>query len=105
MRILSIKTLKDFYSKNPSVEQSLKAWIQEAELATWKNAAELKSQFRNASVLNARRVVFNIKGNSFRLIVDIEYRIKMIFIVWIGNHEQYNKINANTISYDKTNKK
>ena len=102
---MSSSTLKNFYSENPTAEQALKAWIQEAEFATWKNAGELKSQFRNASVLNAKRVVFNIKGNSFRLIVDVEYRIRMIFVVWIGNHEQYNKIDANTISYDKTNKK
>ena len=62
--------------------------------------SKLKAKYRNASILTSKRVVFNIKGNDFRLIVDIEYRLKIIFIVWIGTHKQYDKIDAKTISYD-----
>lgn len=100
MRIIAISTLRNYWLKHKSAEQSLKAWIQEAENSTWKNSAELKTKYRNASILTSKRTVFNIKGNEYRLIVDIEYRLKIIFIVWIGTHSQYDKINAKTISYD-----
>jgi mRNA interferase HigB len=67
------------------------------------NPAELKVQYRNASILNSKRVVFNIHGNSFRLVVDIEYRLKIVFVVWFGTHKQYDNIDAKTISYVKAN--
>ncbi|WP_103923730.1 type II toxin-antitoxin system HigB family toxin [Algoriphagus boritolerans] len=64
-----------------------------------------KAQYRNASILNEKRVVFNIHGNIYRLIFDIEYRLKIIFIVWFGRHREYDKIDSKTISYDKPSKK
>ena len=100
MRIIAINTLRSYWLKHKSAEQSLKSWIKEAEYSTWKNSAQLKAKYRNASIVNSKRTVFNIKGNDYRLIVDIEYRLKIIFIVWIGTHSQYDKIDANTISYD-----
>lgn len=100
MRVNAISTLKAYWSKNKSAEQSLKSWVQEAENSNWKNSAELKGKFRNASDINSKRVVFNVKGNQFRLIVDIEYRLKIIFIVWVGTHSQYDKIDVKSISYD-----
>jgi mRNA interferase HigB len=72
-------------------------------LAVWNNPNELKALYRNASILNNKRVVFNIHGNSFRLIVDIEYRLKIVFVVWFGTHKQYDNIDAKTISYVKAN--
>ncbi|WP_423212954.1 type II toxin-antitoxin system HigB family toxin [Pseudobacter ginsenosidimutans] len=65
----------------------------------------MKIQFRSASILNNKRVVFNIHGNSFRLIVDIECRLKIVFIVWFGTHKQYDKTDAIRISYAQANKK
>jgi mRNA interferase HigB len=62
-------------------------------------------QYKNASIINSKRIVFNIKGNAYRLIVDVEYRLQIIFIVWVGTHKQYNEIDAKTIGYDKANKK
>lgn len=62
----------------------------------------LKEHYKNSSIINSKRVVFNIHGNTFRLIVDIEYRLKIVFIVWFGTHKEYDKINAETISYVKT---
>jgi len=100
VRIIAISTLKNYWIKHKSAEQSLKSWIQEAENSIWKNSAELKAKYSNASIINSKRAVFNIKGNEYRLIVDIEYRLKIIFIVWIGTHSQYDKIDAKTISYD-----
>jgi len=73
------------------------------QLAEWNNAAELKARYRSASVLNNKRVVFNIHGNTYRLIVGIEYRLKIVFVVWFGTHKQYDKIDTKTISYVKAN--
>lgn len=105
MRVIAKKTLIEFWDKYPEIEQPLKAWYSEAKAADWSNSNELKEQFGTASIIDKRRVVFNIKGNKYRLIVDIEYRLKIIFIVWIGTHQNYDKINAKEVSHDKTNKK
>jgi len=105
MRVIAIRTLKTFWKTFPDAEGPLRSWQQEASKANWKNPAQLKIHFRNASILTNKRVVFNIKGNSYRLITDVEYRLQIIFIVWIGTHKKYNQIDAKTIGYDKTNKK
>ncbi|QOR74676.1 type II toxin-antitoxin system HigB family toxin [Cruoricaptor ignavus] len=101
MRIIAVRTLKRYCEKYPLAEQSLLAWFAEAEKAEWRNPQALKSQFANASILDDKRVVFNIHGNKFRLIVDIEYRIGLIFIVWFGQHKDYDRIDAKNINYDK----
>jgi mRNA interferase HigB len=102
MRIIAVKTLKSYIQEFHQAEQTLLSWYDEACAASWSSPAELKSQYRNASVLNNKRVVFNIHGNTFRLIVDIEYRLKIVFIVWFGTHKQYDGIDAKTTSYVKT---
>jgi mRNA interferase HigB len=105
MRVIAVKTLKDHWEICPQAEQALLAWYEEVEAARWSNPNELKEQYRSASILTDKRVVFNIDGNTFRLIVDIEYRLKIVFIVWFGTHKQYDKIDAKKVSYVKTNKK
>lgn len=101
MRVIAVKTLKEYAAEFHQAEQALFSWYEEALSAAWNNANELKQQYRNASVLNNKRVVFNIHGNSYRLIVDIEYRLKIVFVVWFGTHKQYDEIDARTISYVK----
>jgi mRNA interferase HigB len=103
MRIIAVKTLKEYITTFHQAEQALYSWYDEVNIAEWNNAAELKVQYKNASILNSKRVVFNIHGNSYRLIVDIEYRLKIVFVVWFGTHKQYDNIDAKTISYVKTN--
>ncbi|HVK49677.1 MAG TPA: type II toxin-antitoxin system HigB family toxin [Pseudobacter sp.] len=105
MRIIAVKTLKEYLEMYPLAEQSLLSWYEEAEESEWGNPNELKAHYASASILNNKRVVFNIHGNSYRLIVDIEYRLKIVFIVWFGTHKQYDKIDAVKISYAKANKK
>ena len=105
MRVIAIKTLNDYRKKFPQSEQALLSWHDEVGEASWGNPNELKAQYRNASILTDKRVVFNIHGNSFRLIVDIEYRLKIVFVLWFGTHSQYDKIDAKKVSYVKTNKK
>lgn len=91
MRVIAVKTLKAYWEAFPEAEQALFSWYEEARVAEWGSPNELKAQFRNASVLTDKRVVFNIHGNTYRLIVDIEYRLKIVFIVSFGTHKQYDK--------------
>lgn len=101
VRVIAIKTLKEYWNEFPQAKQALLSWYEEAEDANWESPNELKLHYRNASILTKKRVVFNIQGNKYRLIVDIEYRLKIVFIVWFGTHVQYDKIDAVTISYGK----
>lgn len=105
MRIIAVKTLTEYWEEFPAAKQSLLAWYEEAETMVWNSPNELKEQYRNASIITDKRVVFNIHGNSYRLIVDIEYRLKIIFVVWFGTHKQYDKIDVKKVSYVKANKK
>jgi mRNA interferase HigB len=105
MRVIALSTLKNYYSGNAGCKQSLLSWHDEARKAAWKNHNELKRHYVNASIIGDKRVVFNINGNRHRLIVDIEYRLQTIYIVWIGSHADYDDIDAKTISYVKTGKK
>ncbi|MFP4448115.1 MAG: type II toxin-antitoxin system HigB family toxin [Bacteroidales bacterium] len=102
MRIIKEKTLIEYckLSKYKQAEQALQAWIYEVRYSNWGNANELKTKYGNASIISSKRVVFNIKGNDYRLIVDIEYKLKLVFIVWFGTHKEYDKIDAKTISYE-----
>ncbi len=97
MKIISIKTLKDFWVRYPETEQPLRAWVDEAVKAAWKTPADIKGMYRNASILKNKRVVFNIKGNSYRLIVAIAYQRGWIFVKFVGTHEQYDEIDAETV--------
>ncbi len=99
MRIIAFRTLRDFFEKTEYSDSkaSLRSWYHEVKKAEWNNSNELKQQFANASIVGTGRVVFNIKGNSYRLVVAIDYEFQVIFIRFIGTHEQYDKINAKTI--------
>ena len=103
MRIIARKTLKDYWSKHSNSEQALKAWFAEAKTADWKSPNDVKRKFGDASIISNKRAVFNIKGNKYRLVVDIEYHIRLVFIVWVGTHKQYDKIKVKTVKYVKSN--
>lgn len=100
MRVISLKILKDFYTAYPDSEQSLKAWLNEAQQAKWKDPAEIKAQYSSASILKSRRVVFNIKGNAYRLVVAIAYQYGAIYIKFIGTHTEYDKIDVNSVEME-----
>lgn len=97
MRVIAKKILREFWDKHSDCEQQLKAWFKEASKAEWKNPNDLKTEYPSASILNNNRVCFNIKGNSYRLIVRINFDYQMIWIRFIGTHSEYDKINANEI--------
>ncbi|SDS85541.1 mRNA interferase HigB [Pseudomonas asplenii] len=100
MRIIAISQLKTFWQKHPDSEQSLLAWIDEVKQVHWQTPAEINAQYRHASVLKSRRIVFNIKGNDYRLVVAVAYRYGALYIKFIGTHEQYDSIDANTVEME-----
>ncbi|WP_213992737.1 type II toxin-antitoxin system HigB family toxin [Sodalis sp. dw_96] len=100
MKIIAISTLKLFWGRYPDSEQPLKAWVDEIKNADWKTPAEIKPQYRNATILKNNRVVFNIKGNDYRLIVSIFYPAGWVYVKFIGTHKQYDAIEANTIELE-----
>jgi mRNA interferase HigB len=99
MRIISRKTLKQFWERSAyaDAEQPLRAWFREATLADWKNPAEVKAAYRSASVVGNDRVVFNIAGNKYRLVVRINYAYRVVYIRFIGTHRQYDQIDVTEV--------
>lgn len=100
MRVIAIAKLRDYWEANPSAEQPLKAWHDEAKAATWKSPQDIKNAYRNASVVANNRVVFNIKGNDHRLIVAVAYQVGIVYVEFIGTHAEYDQIDAATIDVD-----
>jgi len=100
MKVIALKTLKDFYLLHLDAEQPLKAWLSEAQKANWTEPSEIKAQYKNASILKSRRVVFNIKGNAYRLVVAVAYKFSAVYIKFIGTHEQYDSIDANIVEME-----
>lgn len=97
MRVIAKRTLREFWEANPDSEQQLMVWFKELSKADWNSPNEIKAQYTSASILKNSRVVFNICGNKYRLIVEINFPRKWAFIRFIGTHKEYNKIDANTI--------
>ncbi len=99
MRIIAFRTIREFYEKTEYADSeiALRSWYHDVKVAGWKNPNELKLQYKNASIVGEGRVVFNIKGNDYRLVVAIDYEFQVIFIRFVGTHQQYEKINAKTI--------
>lgn len=97
MRVIAKKTLRDFWMKHPDCEQQLKAWYQETESSAWANTNDIKKDYPSASILGGNRVVFNIKGNHYRLIIKINFDYQMMWVRFIGAHAAYDKIDANKI--------
>lgn len=100
MKIVSIKILREFWVRFPNVEHHLKAWVDEVKQAEWLKPSDIKEKYRSASILKNRRVVFNIKGNDYRLIVSVAYQFGAVYIKFIGTHAQYDAINAETIELE-----
>ena len=89
--------LREFWEIHPDAEQSLRAWHAKTKKANWKKPDDTKNDYRNASFVADSRVIFNIKGNKYRLIVVINYQYQIIYVRFIGTHEEYDNIDATTI--------
>jgi mRNA interferase HigB len=94
MRVVAKRTLREFWGRFPDAEEALKAWSAEAEVATWLNPAGIKEKYRSASILKDSRVVFNICGNKYRLVVKISYKNAVVLIRFIGTHKEYNSVDV-----------
>jgi mRNA interferase HigB len=98
VRVIAVATLRAFWAEHPDAEQPLKSWYDEARNAGWVSPTDIKEQYRSASILRDHRVVFNIAGNKYRLIVAVLYPPQIVLIKFIGTHEEYDKIDAQTVS-------
>lgn len=97
MRVVAKRILREFWGKQTDSEDQLKTWYREASKAFWTSPAHIKSEYPKASILKSGRVVFDICGNKYRLIVQINYLRQWVFIRFIGTHKDYDKIDADKI--------
>jgi len=97
MRTISRKKLSDFWKVHRSAEKALRAWFHEAKVARWKSFNDIRKQYPSADVLPNNRVIFDIKGNHYRIVVKIHYNTGIVFIRFVGTHKEYDQIDPNTI--------
>ena len=105
MRVITRRTLKTFVeilkgSKDQkSVKAAVESWFHEVQRADWKSPSDVLKSYGNASIVGSDRVVFNIKGNDYRLVVAVDYSRQIVFVKWIGTHADYDKIDVKTVQY------
>jgi mRNA interferase HigB len=107
MRIIARRTLRNFvaslvgHKDRPAVEAALNAWFHEVQKAKWESTADVKRLYVTASVISADRIVFNIKGNSYRLVVSVDFEKSIVWIKWIGTHRAYDQIDVRNVEHEK----
>ncbi len=105
MRVIARRTLHDFVETlagrkdQPAVKAALDAWFSEVSKANWASSAEVKKLYATASIVNAERIVFNIKGNDYRLVVAVDFERGFVWIKWIGTHKDYDKIDVTEVEH------
>ncbi|MEP6888761.1 MAG: type II toxin-antitoxin system HigB family toxin [Nitrospirales bacterium] len=97
MRVIAKRTLRDFWERHPQAKGPLEAWHQELIHTDWAHPSAIKAQFRSASLLPGNRVVFNVGGNKYRLVVKMNYQFRIVYIRFIGTHQEYDQIDVNTV--------
>ncbi len=97
MRVIAVSHLRKFWEHHAAAEPALRAWNAEAEAAQWTTPQDIRTRYRSADFLPGNRVVFNIKGNHYRLVVQIHYNNGVVYIRFVGTHAEYEQINAETI--------
>jgi mRNA interferase HigB len=107
MRIIARRTLREFvegrrgYKDQTALKAALDAWFDEVRKARWSGTAEVRRSYATASIVSADRIVFNIKGNDYRLIVAIDFEKGIVWIKWIGTHKDYDKIDVNEVKHER----
>lgn len=107
MRVIARRTLLRFvaslagHKDQPAVKAALDAWFDEASKAEWKTTADIKRRYVTASIITAERIVFNIKGNDYRLVVSVDFNTATVWIKWLGTHKDYDKIDVTKVQHDK----
>jgi len=97
VRIFNRSTLRDFWTKHRDAEGPLQVWFEEVEDALWKGTRDIRARFGSADLLPGDRVVFDIGGNKYRLIVHVAYKFHAVYIRFIGTHAEYDRVDANTV--------
>lgn len=97
MRVIAVSNLKDFWDLHAAAEVPLRAWLEAVRGARWSKPTDITEQFATASVLKSRRVVFNVKGHDYRLVVAVAYRFGAVYVKFIGTHAEYDRIDADTV--------
>ncbi|GAA0772254.1 type II toxin-antitoxin system HigB family toxin [Castellaniella ginsengisoli] len=100
MRIIATRTLRRFWDRHPDAKQAIQVWVDEVRQANWQQPADIKARYANASILGNRRVVFNVKGNDYRLVAAIAYRLGVVYVKFIGTHAEYDDIDAATVEME-----
>jgi mRNA interferase HigB len=106
MRIIARRTLRDFVASlagrkdQSAVKAALDAWFDEAKKARWKSTADVKRSYATASIVTAKRIVFNVKGNAYRLVVAVDFEKSIVWIKWVGSHKAYDRIDVTEVEYD-----
>ena len=107
MRIIARRTLREFveslagHKDRPALKAALDAWFDEVKKARWKNTAEVKRSYATASILTAERIVFNVKGDAYRLVVAVDFEKSIVRIKWIGTHKDYDRIDVTEVEHDE----
>ena len=107
MRIIARRTLQDFVASRagskdqPALKAALDAWFAEVSRARWRNTADVRRRYTTASIVSAERIVFNIKGNSYRLVVSVDFEKGIAWIKWLGTHRDYDRIDVSKVTYEK----
>jgi mRNA interferase HigB len=97
MRVIKLKTLRDYWEQHPEVQGPLEAWYEHVKRAHWKTPADVTGDYRTVSILSNNRAVFNLKTNEYRLVVHFHYKFETVYIRFIGTHAQYDRIDATRI--------
>jgi len=97
MRIISKKPLREFWERHVDAQEPLLAWYREVEKEDWDGPAKVKVKYPNASIIGGNRVVFNIKGNAYRLVVKINYPARIVYVRFVGTHAQYDRVNVGEV--------
>ena len=91
MKVIGINKLEQFYKKHSNNKSALIAWYRDACDAQWKSPQDIKNRYGSADFLSKNRVIFNIKGNNYRLVIQVRYQNGIAVILWVGTHAEYNK--------------
>jgi mRNA interferase HigB len=108
VRIIARRTLREFvesrvgYKDQAALKAALDAWFDEVRKARWTSTADVRRLYATASIVTADRIVFNIKGNDYRLVVSVDFEKGIVWIKWIGTHKDYDKINVTEVEYESS---
>ena len=97
MRVIAKRRLREFWERRPAARGPLLAWFREVEREDWDTPVAVKAKYRNASIVGGDRVVFNVKGNAFRLVVKINYAYRIVYVRFIGTHAEYDAVNVEEV--------